>query len=412
MKVWKKNLLVCAIGTFNTSMGMSLVVPFLAFYIESLGVKNVNSVEQLSGIAFAVTFLVAALMSPIWGKLSDRRGRKLVMMCTAMGLSIVSFGTAFATNVYMLIFFRILQGLISGFNPSAISLVAKETPSKKTGWALAMLTTASMAGMLLGPIVGGYLDELVGIRVVFFITAGFLFMSFLVVKLFLVEKKSELKLNETKVSKVNEKKQSIWDKVESKYFIFVLLISTCIINTSNQSIEPIVSLYVRQLLSMSHISGTHSSLYSGIVMSATGFGILISAAKIGKIGDRGSYFKVLRISIICSAIMFIPMIFVRNPWELMVLRFILGITQAGIMPAIATMLKKTSSIEISGTIFGYNQAAQYSGLVFGPIIGSQISAHFGFAHVFLFTTFLLLLNYGLIVYTKKRSAEKLSKLSL
>lgn len=412
MKVWKKNLLICAIGTFNTSMGMSLVVPFLAFYIESLGVKNINAVEQLSGIAFAITFLVASVMSPIWGKLSDRRGRKLVMMCTAMGLSIVSFGTAFAANVYMLIFFRILQGLISGFNPSAISFVAKETPSKNTGWALATLTTASMAGTLLGPIVGGYLDELVGIRVVFFITAGFLFMSFLVVKLFLVENKNELISNETKINEVRHKKQSIWNSVESKYFVFMLLISTCIINTSNQSIEPIVSLYVRQLLNMDHISGAHISLYSGIVMSATGFGILISATKIGKIGDRGSYFKVLRISIICSAMVFIPMVFVRNPWELMILRFLLGITQAGIMPAIATMLKKTSSVEVSGTIFGYNQAAQYSGLVFGPIIGSQISAHFGFAYVFFFTAFLLLLNYGLIVYTKKRSEKNLSRISL
>lgn len=412
LTVWKRNLAVCWMGSFTTSIGMSLVVPFLAFYIENLGVTNIKSVEQLSGIAFAITFLVASIMSPMWGKLSDKKGRKLVMMCTAIGLSLVSFGTAFAANVYMLIFFRILQGLISGFIPSAMSFVAKETPEGHTGWALATLTTGSMAGTLLGPIFGGYLDELVGIRIVFFITAGFLFMSFLVVKLFLVENKGEFNLKNQDSNGKKYKEKSIWDRVESRSFIIILLITTCIINTSNQSIEPIVSLYVRQLLNAAHIGSSHISLYSGVVMSATGFGILISASKIGRLGDKGSYFKVLSISIIISAVVFIPMAFVRNPWELMILRFVLGICQAGVMPSIATMLKKTSAKEISGTIFGYNQAAQFSGLVIGPLIGSQISANFGFTHVFFFTAFLLMLNYILIIHTKKSNRERIERLSL
>lgn len=388
---------------------MSLVVPFLPFFIQQLGVTNLNYVEQLSGLAFGITFLFAALMAPLWGKISDTRGRKLALMCTSLGMAVVNFFTGFSINVYMLIGFRILQGLTSGYIPAAVSLIAKETPAENVGWALATLTTGSMAGSLIGPVIGGYLDELIGIRNVFFVTAAFLFLSFLVAKLFLVEKVDVKPLKEIKKT---DTEQSIWTKIEAKYFVFGLLISSCVINTANQSIEPIVSLYVKHLFSISNTSSSHLSLYSGFVMSATGFGVLLTASKIGRFGDKTSYLRVFRISILCSAIVFIPMAFVRNAWELMGLRFLLGITQAGIMPAISTMLSKVTPENISGRMFGYNQAAQFTGLVIGPILGGQLSSHFGFSCIFFSTSFLLIVNFLIIKVISSANSEKLKELSL
>lgn len=408
MKAWKRNILICWVGSFTTSVGLSLVVPFLPFYIQQLGVKNLKAVEQLSGFAFGITFLFAALMSPLWGKIADTRGRKLVLMCTSLGMAVANFITGFSVNIYMLIAFRILQGVASGYIPAAVSFVAKETPKENVGWALATLSTGGMAGALLGPVIGGYLDEILGIRNVFFITAIFLFLSFLVVKLFLVEKADNISLKEVK----KENNESIWSRIEAKYFVFALLISSCIINTANQSIEPIVSLYVKQLLTNSHTSSIHTSLYSGMVMSATGLGVLLTAAKIGRLGDRTSYIRVFSISIICSAIVFIPMAFVSNAWELMGLRFILGITQAGIIPAIATMLTKSIPGDISGRIFGFNQAAQFLGLVMGPLLGGEISSHFGFTHIFFLTSFLLMINFVIVIIVSRSNSVKLRELSL
>lgn len=388
---------------------MNLVVPFLSFFIQKLGVKDLNQVEQLSGVAFGITFLFAALMSPLWGKISDTHGRKLVLMCTSLGMAVVNLFTGFAVNVPMLIIFRILQGVASGYIPSSVSFVANQTPSDKTGWALATLTTGSMAGTLLGPIIGGYLDELIGMRNVFFVTAAFLFISFLVAKFFLVENVTDTASEQ--VNKSNENK-SIWSRVASKYFVFGLLISSCIINTANQSIEPIVSLYVKQLLKISHTSTSHLSLYSGVVMSATGLGVLLTASAIGKLGDKKGYIRIFSISVLCSSVVFIPMAFVKNAWQLMGLRFILGLTQAGIMPAIATMLKKVTPSDISGRIFGYNQAFQFIGLVVGPVLGGQLSSHFGFTCIFFTTSFLLILNFIMFRVISKFDRTKLSKLSL
>jgi MFS family permease len=398
MTVWKRNLIVCWIGTFTTSAGVNFVIPFMPFYIQQLGVKNLSAVEQLSGISFSITFLAAALMSPFWGKLADTKGRKLVMMCTSLGLAVVNLSFLFAKNVEMLIFFRMIQGLVSGYNPAANSLIAKETPSDKAGWALATLSTGMMAGTLLGPVIGGYLDELVGIRYVYIFTTLFLFFSFSIATLFLVDNKSD----KTLLIVTQQKPGPIWERIDAKFFVFSLMLSACLMNTANQSIEPIVSLYVKNLLIMANTATSHVSLYSGIVISATGLGILLSASFIGRLADRTNYMIVIRVSLIASAIVFLPMAFVKNAWELMALRFLLGITQAGILPIIYTLLRNSTPSEISGRVFGYNQAGIYIGLVLGPLFGSEISSHFGFSDIFLTTASILVINFIVISFAGKR----------
>lgn len=269
---------VCWFGCFSTNAGACLVMPFLSFFIENLGVKNVGQVEQLSGVAFSITFLAGCLMSPLWGKLADSRGRKTVLMYTGLGLTLSDFIFIFTPNVQILIVFRLLQGLVSGYNPAATSLVAKDTPTEKAGWALATLSTGQMAGTLVGPIIGGYLNELMPIRMVYLVTSGFLFISFLV-SFFLKENQIEDSLKDAVPV---QKTGSIWQYIDAKLVVFSLLLSTCLINTANQSIEPIVSLFVRSLLITAHTAVSHVSFYSGIVVSATGFGILLTASIIGK----------------------------------------------------------------------------------------------------------------------------------
>lgn len=290
-------------------------MPFLPFFIKDLGVKNLSQVEQLSGIAFSITFLAGCLMSPVWGKLADKWGRKIVLMCTGLGLVLTYFIFIFTPNVKILIVFRLLQGLVSGYNPAATSLVAQDMPVEKAGWALATLSNGQMDGILIGPVIGGYLNEVMPIRMVYFVTSIFLCVSFL-----------------------------------ASFF-------------------------------------------------------LLTASLIGKIADKTNYIRVLQISICCSSLVFIPMIFVANTWQLMVFRFLLGISQAGILPIVSTLLKRNTPDEISGRIFGYNQAAQYLGLVLGPLLGSEISAHFGFRPIFAVTSFILIINFIIITIVPRRKVS-------
>ena len=86
---WKRNLIVAWLGCFLTGAAFSLVMPFLPLYVEQLGVTGHSALNMWSGIVFSITFLFSAIASPFWGGLADRKGRKLMLLRSALGMGIV-----------------------------------------------------------------------------------------------------------------------------------------------------------------------------------------------------------------------------------------------------------------------------------------------------------------------------------
>nr|WP_252896155.1 MFS transporter [Veillonella rogosae] len=87
-------------------------------------------------------------------------------------MAICSILLGFQTTPEGVFLVRTLQGLVSGFYPASVTLIASETPQNHTGWALGIIGSFSLAGSLAGPLVGGYLSDVVGIRNDFFIIGG------------------------------------------------------------------------------------------------------------------------------------------------------------------------------------------------------------------------------------------------
>lgn len=164
MSMWKRNLIVCWFGMFVTGVGMSQIAPVLPLYIKHLGVDNADSVAQFSGIAFGITFIVSAIFSPIWGLAADRFGRKPMLLRASLGMAIVISCMGFAPNVYVLIALRLLQGTITGYSTACTTLIATQTDKEHAGYALGTLSTASIAGALLGPTIGGFIAESMGLQ--------------------------------------------------------------------------------------------------------------------------------------------------------------------------------------------------------------------------------------------------------
>jgi DHA1 family multidrug resistance protein-like MFS transporter len=118
-----------------------------------------------SGLTFSVTFLVSAIVSPMWGSLADRKGQADAAARLA-GMAIAILLQAFATNVWQLFILRAVMGLTSGYIPNAMALVASQVPRERSGWALSTLSTAQI-GVIGGPLLGGFLADHVGLRAVF-----------------------------------------------------------------------------------------------------------------------------------------------------------------------------------------------------------------------------------------------------
>lgn len=176
---WQRNLFITWLGCFLTGAAFSLIMPFLPLYVEALGVTGHQSLNMWSGLVFSITFLFSAIASPFWGSLADRRGRKLMLLRSALGMGIVMVLMGMAQNIWQFLALRAVLGLLGGFIPNANALIATQVPRHRSGWALGTLSTGGVSGALIGPLIGGLLADQYGLRPVFFITATVLFICFL-----------------------------------------------------------------------------------------------------------------------------------------------------------------------------------------------------------------------------------------
>ncbi|MFV0557875.1 MAG: multidrug efflux MFS transporter [Enterococcus sp.] len=387
-QTWEKNLLVLWFGTFMAGIAFSLVMPFMALYIDTLGDFSQRALTLWSGLSFSATFLVTALVSPLWGRLADRKGRKLMLLRAALGMAIVLGLMGLVTNVYQLLALRLLQGVFAGYISNATALVATGTPKEKSGQVLGTLATGTVSGTLLGPLVGGIIASTFGYRYTFLITASILFLVFLLSLFFVHEEFTPIEKKDMQPAK------EIFAQIKHPKLILGMFITTMIIQASNNSISPIISLYIRDLL---HGHGD-VTMVSGIIASLPGIATLIAAPRFGRLGDKIGSERILVIGLILATIVYIPMAFVTNVWQLAFLRFLIGISDACLLPAVNALLTRHSPQQAAGRIFSYNQSFQASGNVLGPLIGSTVSGFFGYRGVFISTSLLVLLNLGLVRY--------------
>lgn len=379
---WKQNLAIAWVGCFLTGAGFSLVMPFLPLYVEQLGVTGHGALNMWSGLVFSITFLFSAIASPFWGGLADRKGRKIMLLRSALGMSIVMVLMGVAQNIWQFLILRALLGLLGGYVPNANALLATQIPRHKSGWALGTLSTGTVSGALLGPLAGGWLADQYGLRPVFLITASVLFLCFLLTLFFIREQ--FVPVNKKEMLRA----RAVFASLKSPRLVLSLFITTLIIQVATGSIAPILTLYVRELAG----NVSNIAFISGMIASVPGVAALLSAPRLGKLGDRIGPEKILIASLVVSVLLLVPMAFVQAPWQLGVLRFLLGAADGALLPAVQTLLIYNASNQVAGRIFSYNQSFRDIGNVTGPLIGAAVSASYGFRSVFFVTAGVVLFN--------------------
>ena len=383
MESWKVNLISVWFGCFFTGLAISQILPFLPLYVSQLGVTSHEALSMWSGLTFSVTFLVSAIVSPMWGSLADRTGRKLMLLRASLGMAIAILLQAFATNVWQLFFLRAVMGLTSGYIPNAMALVASQVPRERSGWALSTLSTAQISGVIGGPLLGGFLADHVGLRAVFIITAVLLVVSFLVT-LFLIKEGGRPVIS--KSERLSGK--AVFASLPYPGLMISLFVTTMVIQLCNGSVGPILALFIKSM----EPESTNIAFLSGMIAAVPGVSALISAPRLGKLGDRIGTARILMATLIFAVVLFFAMSFVTSPLQLGVLRFLLGFADGAMLPAVQTLLVKYSSDQVTGRIFGYNQSFMYLGNVAGPLIGASVSAMAGFRWVFAATAIVVLIN--------------------
>ncbi|MBU6419730.1 MAG: MFS transporter [Proteobacteria bacterium] len=379
---WNRNLVVCTLGSFTTIVAMTLLLPFLPVYVRELGVSNHAAIAEWSGAAYGATFLTAGLTAPLWGWLADRFGRKLMLIRASLGMAIAMSLIGMAHNVEELVALRLLAGLLGGYASGCMALIAAQTPKAQSGWALGVVATGNMAGNLAGPLIGGTLPPLIGIRATFLLAGGVIFLTFLATAFLIREERRPAPAR-------REKAGGNWVRIPEKGSVALMLATGFLLMLANMSIEPIITVYVAQLVPPAHVI-----FVAGLVMAASALGATLSSSRLGHLADRIGYRPVIATCLGAAALLLIPQAFVTSGWQLILLRFLMGLALGGLIPCIAAVIRHSVPQEVLAGTLGYSISSQYAGQVLGPLGGGFVGGHIGMPAVFLATSGLMALGAG------------------
>ncbi len=152
---------------------------------------------------------------------------------------------------------------------------------------------------------------------------------------------------------------------------------------------PLIPLYVQHL----HGTAENVAFWAGFVGSVTGLSNMVAAPLLGKLGDRIGPEKILGVALLGAAILFIPQAFVGTVWQLLIVRFLLGIFLGGLIPTVNSLIRRYTPEGRESRAYSFNSSMLSLGNMVGPITGGVISGWTGISGVFLISSGMFLLNF-------------------
>lgn len=373
METWKRTVYISLVCVFCTAFGVSQLAPILPLYFHDLGVQTPEAMSLWSGLATGATYIIVCLAAPFWGRVADKKGRKITLIRSSFGMALCNALIAFQTTPEGVVLIRLIQGLVSGFYSASITLIASETPIERTGWALGLLASANLAGSLIGPLLGGYIADTVGIRNDFIIVGALMGLAGVLATIF---------IHENYVPQPNPEKLSIRklkEQIPEFNSIVALCVASFIYAICIMSLQPVISVYIKGIVP----SNTENIAFiAGAVFSAMGIAQLMSSSPLGKLVDKIGPRKVLVVSLIYVGILNIPQAYVSDIYQLAIIRFLQGFGLGGMLPALNTYLSSKTPREFTGQVFSYNQSCLFFGYFLGSVGGASLMAWLGFTTLF------------------------------
>jgi DHA1 family multidrug resistance protein-like MFS transporter len=383
MPQWRRTLYTIWFTEFIALVGFNFVAPFIPYYIQELGVTDSKQVALWSGLSISGQSLCLAIMAPVWGMLADRHGRKLMVIRATFAGAVLLGLMGFVTNVQQLILLRCLQGVFTGTIAAATTLVASVTPKEETGAALGSLQAAAFLGTSLGPLLGGITGDSLGYRPSFFVTGVLLFLSGVLVALFVRE-------DFRPPEKVAHSKRPSYGQVIRFLFasgsaLVAVFAARIVLRAGTQIINPVLSLFVQSLLPLEARVAT----IAGIVSGASAVGSAIGSPLIGRWGDKAGHRRLLIASGLMAALCYLPQAFAPNPIWLVFWQLLTGFAVGGTLSTLTALLVQFSPKGREGMIFGLDSSVAGLANAIGPMAGASIAAGLGLQAPFILSAAVL-----------------------
>src|ERR1700730_14952211 len=387
---WQRTLWIMVGIQFIMTGAFSVLSPIMPLLLPELGVETASAVDLWAGILNGVTSFVAAFASPVWGRVADRRGRKLMLLRSSLAIGVFTALMGVAANVWQFFAFRALMGVFAGFSSAAIALVASQVPEGRLGYALGWLSTGQLVGSLVGPLIGGVLADLTGsYRIPFYWTSATILLStglvwFAVHERFVAPPKSPGR------GSILSSLIAVATAPALLALFFVLLMAQFGVRT----VQPVVTLFVQEMVGARPDLAT----LSGIAFSVTALANVISAPFLANRSYVIGYRRVLLICLLGATLTTLPQAFTENYWTFTAERFGVGLFIGGILPTANALVGPLVPRAERGTVYGITASAMFLGNSLGPLTSGAVAAAFGLRWVFLVTAAVLLANLAWVYY--------------
>lgn len=362
MIAWKRNLYFIMASQFFAIMGFSFAVPFVPFYLQEMGVRDSHELKMWIMLFNFAAPLTLAIFSPIWGTLSDRYGRRLMLLRANFGCVIVLFLMGIATSPGMLVLLRLLQGILTGTVTASQTMVSVHAPKDRIGFSLGMLSAAVCSGNTSGSFFGGMFAEAFGYRMAFIAGSGIMLLATLLVLFGTEEYVAKRKEQNGNLQKLRFNPGNLG----ATRLILLTISAIGLVMFFDAGWLPLL---VQEI----HGGLRGASFLTGSLAAIGGIAGFIAGPVIGRLADRITPPMIARFSSLCAGFM---TILTAVAWcfpFLFFTRFCTAFCAGGLDPVFQIWLSKVTPEKDRGFVFGWAATARSTGWMCAPLISGAVA---------------------------------------
>jgi DHA1 family multidrug resistance protein-like MFS transporter len=399
MVYYSRNLLILSFTTFLVACCWNQVVPFLPFFIKELGVSD-SSLALWSGITQAAQMIATIVMTPFWGKLADKYGRKLMIIRAGIGIVLIYLGMNYCQTLWQLLLLRVLIGALTGFIVAAITLVATNTPKTAATRYVAIIQSVVAFGTIIGPSVGGIMADWVGYRRSMLIS-GFVVATAVLLVYLLVDERQKVIIDAQSTSLGRDFRLAL-----QKPVLVTMLYSNITYGFVTTASQPLLILYIQEL------TGARANLFAGPIFSLPGLAIVLTNYLWCRLGERWTFQRIILLGLMGAGIFNLLQGLFKNIWWFTTAYFLAGLCAASVNPNTAALIATKVETEFQGRAFALQQSARSFGSFLAPLLAGFLGNIVSFEWFFIVVGLLSLASAVAIrlqMYTCKYSETLLNQ---
>jgi MFS family permease len=348
-------------ASFMGYTGFTVVMPFLPLFIAQLGVTDVGEVAVWTGLSLGVTPGLTALLSPLWGRLADRFGRKIMVERSLAAFVVLMAAMALVTRAWHVLALRAVQGLFAGYGSLSLTMAAESAPRDRMPQSIGLVQTAQRLGPAIGPVIGGLMAAAVGLRGAFFVTAAFYAIALVVVFVMYDERTTHT----APVDAADRGPVTFRDVLAFRNFLLLMAVIFAF-QFVDRSYGPVLPLYI-EARGVAHVPLIAGVLFS--IMACTG---ALGHHFCARLLTRYSLRVVIAAGAAAAGAGSVALGATGNLWFMAAASVVLGVGIGAAMTAAYTAAGSVIPAGAHGTGFGVLTSASLSGMAISPVVAGFV----------------------------------------